>query len=69
MLASELPHLPLGSAALVTSHRRETPAESVAPQRLASVQVTRGVLYAKAEAEGTRLRNPYDTIVEVRGTM
>jgi cysteine synthase len=22
------------------------------------------VLYAKAEAEGTRLRNPYDTIVE-----
>jgi len=27
-------------------------------------QVTRGVLYARAEAEGTRLRNPYDTIVE-----
>ena len=26
--------------------------------------MTRGVLYAKAEAEGTRLRNPYDTIVE-----
>ena len=22
------------------------------------------MLYAKAEAEGTRLRNPYDTIVE-----
>ena len=28
-------------------------------------QVTRGVLYARAEAEGTRLKNPYDTIVEV----
>lgn len=27
-------------------------------------RVTRGVLYARAEAEGTRLRNPYDTIVE-----
>lgn len=24
----------------------------------------RGVLYSRAEAEGTRRRNPYDTIVE-----
>ena len=28
------------------------------------VQVKRGVLYARAEAEGTRRRNPHDTIVE-----
>ena len=27
-------------------------------------QVTRGVLYASEEAEGTRLRNPFDTITE-----
>jgi len=28
------------------------------------LKVRRGVLYAQAEAEGTRRRNPYDTIVE-----
>lgn len=28
------------------------------------VKVTRGVLYAKEEAEGKRLRNPFDTITE-----
>lgn len=27
-------------------------------------QVTRGVLYAQVEAEGKRLRNPFDTITE-----
>ena len=27
-------------------------------------KVKRGVLYSKVEAEGTRLRNPFDTIVE-----
>jgi len=26
--------------------------------------VTRGVLYAREEAEGTRLRNPFDTVTE-----
>ncbi len=28
------------------------------------VQVVRGVLYAPVEAEGRRLRNPFDTITE-----
>jgi cysteine synthase A len=27
-------------------------------------QVTRGVLYTREEAEGTRLKNPFDTITE-----
>ena len=27
-------------------------------------QVTRGVMYTKEEAEGKRLRNPFDTITE-----
>lgn len=30
-------------------------------------RVTRGVLYTREEAEGKRLRNPYDTIVEGMG--
>lgn len=31
------------------------------------MQVTRGVLYAREEAEGKRLRNPFDTITEGMG--
>lgn len=31
---------------------------------LTRVQVKRGVLYTRAEAEGTRLRHPYDTVTE-----
>ncbi len=29
-----------------------------------STQVTRGVMYTKQEAEGKRLKNPFDTITE-----
>lgn len=31
---------------------------------LSQTQVTRGVMYTKEEAEGKRLRNPFDTITE-----
>ena len=31
---------------------------------MASLQVTRGVMFTRQEAEGKRLRNPFDTITE-----
>lgn len=34
------------------------------PQLVIRVQVTRGVMYTKQEAEGKRLKNPFDTITE-----
>ena len=34
------------------------------PKLVVRVQVTRGVMYTKQEAEGKRLKNPFDTITE-----
>ncbi len=34
------------------------------PKVVLRVQVTRGVMYTKQEAEGKRLKNPFDTITE-----
>lgn len=45
---------------LVAAHR---PGRRYAPPA-PRPQVTRGVLYTREEAEGTRLKNPYDTITE-----
>ena len=36
----------------------------VTPIFIASQKVTRGVMYTREEAEGKRLRNPFDTITE-----
>jgi cysteine synthase len=36
----------------------------IGPKLVVRVQVTRGVMYTKQEAEGKRLKNPFDTITE-----